>query len=131
MWWGPDRAEATHLSLQEVINYGAESRTLAAVAGYQEYDANLTGGQDPERVRGGSATPNLFDVLGVPGLALGMAGAVVLTRTPAGLIYGVGALDPLTFTAVPALLCVVALIACVLPARRAASLDPIATLRQG
>ena len=66
--WGPDRAEATHLSLQEVVNYDLESKTLAGVAGYQEFDANLTGGQEPERVRGGSATPNLFDVLGVPAL---------------------------------------------------------------
>jgi putative ABC transport system permease protein len=65
------------------------------------------------------------------GLALGMTGAIFLTRTLAGLIYGVGALDPLTFTAVPALLCAVALVACLLPARRAASVDPIATLRQG
>jgi putative ABC transport system permease protein len=66
--WGPDRAEATHLSLQEVVNYGVESQSLASVAGYQEFDANLTGGQDPERVRGGSATPNLFEVLGVPAM---------------------------------------------------------------
>ena len=35
---------------------------------------------------------------------LGLAGAVVLTRTLAGLVYGVGTLDPLTFAAVPALL---------------------------
>lgn len=65
------------------------------------------------------------------GLALGMGGAIFLTRTLAGLIYGVGALDPLTFTAVPALLWAVALVACLLPARRAASVDPISTLRQG
>ena len=62
--WGPDRAEATHLSLQEVVNYGRDAQSLAAVAGYQEFDANLTGGQEPERVRAGSATPNLFEVLG-------------------------------------------------------------------
>jgi predicted permease len=65
------------------------------------------------------------------GLAIGLAGAAVLTRALSGLIYGVGRLDPLTFAAVPALLCVVALLACLLPARRAASVDPIATLRQG
>ena len=65
------------------------------------------------------------------GLAIGLAGATVLTRTLSGLIYGVGRLDPLTFAAVPALLCVVALLACFLPARRAASVDPITTLRQG
>jgi len=65
------------------------------------------------------------------GLVLGLAGAVALTRTLSGLVYGVGTLDPLTFAAVPALLAIVALFACFLPARRAASVDPITTLRQG
>ncbi len=64
--WGPERSEATWLSLQEVVGYGRESRTLAAVSGYQELDANLTGGQEPERVRAASVTPNLFEVLRVP-----------------------------------------------------------------
>ena len=66
MVWGPDRAETTWLSLQEVVNYGRESKTLAAMSGYQELDANLTGGQEPERVRAAAVTPNLFDVLGAP-----------------------------------------------------------------
>jgi putative ABC transport system permease protein len=70
-------------------------------------------------------------VLTAIGLAVGLAGAVVLTRTLAGLVYGVGTLDPLTFFAVPSLLALVALFACLLPARRAASVDPITTLRQG
>ena len=65
------------------------------------------------------------------GLAAGLAGAVILTRTLSGLVYGVGTLDPITFIAVPVLLAVIALLACVIPARRAASVDPITTLRQG
>jgi putative ABC transport system permease protein len=60
--WGPDRGETTHLSLQEVFNYSRETQSFAGVAGYQEYDASFTGGQEPELVRAGSATPNLFDV---------------------------------------------------------------------
>ena len=60
--WGPDRAETTHLSLQEVVNYARESQSFSGVAGYQEYDASFTGGQEPELVRAGSATPNLFEV---------------------------------------------------------------------
>ena len=60
--WGPDRAETTHLSLQEVVNYARESQSLLDVAGYQEYDASFTGGQEPELVRAGSATPNLFEL---------------------------------------------------------------------
>jgi putative ABC transport system permease protein len=70
-------------------------------------------------------------ILTAIGLALGLAGAVALTRTLSGLVYGVGTLDPLTFFAVPLVLCLVALLACFLPARRAAAVDPITTLRQG
>jgi hypothetical protein len=70
-------------------------------------------------------------VLTAMGLAAGLAGAVILTRTLSGLVYGVGTLDPITFVAVPALLAAIALLACVIPARRAASVDPITTLRQG
>src|SRR5919106_2606664 len=60
--WGPDRAEATHLSRQEVFNYPRETQSFVDIAGYQEYDASFTGGQEPELVRAGSATPNLFEV---------------------------------------------------------------------
>ena len=63
--WGPDRGEQTWLSLQEVVNYGLETRSLEAVAGYREIEANLTGPQEPERIAAASVTPNLFDVLGV------------------------------------------------------------------
>ena len=64
------------------------------------------------------------------GLAIGLAGAAILARTLSGLVYGIGTLDPITFVSVPALLCAVALAACFVPARRAASVDPITTLRQ-
>jgi predicted permease len=66
--WGPDRAETTHLSLREIDGYARESQSFADVAGYQEYDASLTGGQEPELIRGGSATPNLFEVTRTPAL---------------------------------------------------------------
>src|SRR5215212_9978535 len=66
--WGPDRAEATHLSLREVYTYPRESQSFADVAGYQEYDASFTGGQEPELIRAGSATPNLFDVTRTPAM---------------------------------------------------------------
>ena len=66
--WGPDRAEATQQSLREVFNYPRETQSFVDIAGYQEYDASFTGGQEPELVRAGSATPNLFDVTRTPAL---------------------------------------------------------------
>src|SRR6188768_1733436 len=66
--WGPDRAEATHLSLREVYTYPRETHSFVDIAGYQEYDASFTGGQEPELIHAGSATPNLFDVVRVPAM---------------------------------------------------------------
>src|SRR5918993_3926924 len=66
--WGPDRGESTHLSLLEVVTYARESQSFVDVAGYQEYDASFTGGQEPELIRGGSATPDFFEVTRTPAM---------------------------------------------------------------
>ena len=63
------------------------------------------------------------------GLLLGLAGALALTRLMAGLLYGVSATDLLTYTGVGVLLIVVTFLACYIPARRAARLDPLIALR--
>jgi putative ABC transport system permease protein len=63
------------------------------------------------------------------GLALGLTVAALATRLLVGLLFGVRALDPLTFGSVPAVLLLVALSACWLPARRATKVDPISALR--
>ena len=63
------------------------------------------------------------------GLALGLAGALILSRSLSTLLYGVGAADPPTFAAIAALLAAVAMLACWLPARRAARTDPLVAIR--
>jgi putative ABC transport system permease protein len=67
--------------------------------------------------------------LAAAGIAAGSAGALGLTRLMASLLYQVTPNDPLTFTGVAMLLAVVALIACYIPARRAARVDPVVALR--
>jgi len=63
------------------------------------------------------------------GLAIGVAGALALTRVLSGLLFGVSARDPLTFVLVPGALLVVALAACLIPARRAMQVEPAVALR--
>ena len=63
------------------------------------------------------------------GLALGVAGAFAATRFLQSLLFGVGATDPATFLAVPALVFAAALLASWLPALRATRADPMANLR--
>jgi predicted permease len=67
--------------------------------------------------------------LALLGVGIGLAAALGLTRVLKGLLFGVSALDPLTFVAVPLLLSGVALLACYIPARRAAQTDPLVALR--
>ncbi len=62
------------------------------------------------------------------GAALGLVGALGLSRVLAGLLHGVSPTDPLTFAAVTLLLTAVAALACFLPARRAARVDPLVAL---
>ena len=63
------------------------------------------------------------------GCAIGIALAIVLTRFVASLLYGVAPIDPITFAAAISILMVVASLACYLPARRAARIDPMVALR--
>jgi predicted permease len=64
------------------------------------------------------------------GLVLGVAGALALGRVLASFIYGIAAYDPLTFAAVAALLAAVALLASLIPAYRAARIEPTRALRE-
>ena len=63
------------------------------------------------------------------GVGIGLLAAFGMSRLLASLVVGISPTDPLTFTAMPALLIAVALVANLIPARRATRMDPAATLR--
>ena len=88
------------------------------------------------RIALGATRERVIGLVMRQGMALTTAGALIglgiaglLTRVLRGQLYEVSATDPLTFVLVPVLLVVVALVACVVPARRAVAVDPATTIR--
>jgi putative ABC transport system permease protein len=63
------------------------------------------------------------------GVAIGLAASLGVARVIATQLWGVSAYDPVTLTAVPLLLLITGLVACWVPARRAARVDPLVALR--
>jgi ABC-type antimicrobial peptide transport system permease subunit len=68
-------------------------------------------------------------VLLMIGIGLGIVGAYFATRVIHGLLFGVAPHDPITFAGVAGLMAVIGVVACWIPARRAARVDPAVTMR--
>lgn len=110
----------TAVGLYGVIAYSVRQRT-------REFGVRLALGAQSSDVR--AMVLRQGARLVIVGAAVGLFSAFALTRVLSSLISGMSATDPLTFTAVIALLLIVALLASYLPARRATRVDPMVALR--
>ena len=108
------------IGIYGLMAYSVEQRT-------QEIGIRLALGAQASQVKNMVVRQGMG--LTLVGLAIGLAGALALTRVIATFLFGVGAWDPLVFTVVPAVLTLVAFAAIWLPARRASRVDPIVALR--
>jgi predicted permease len=108
------------LGIYSVLAYGVNQRR-------QELSVRMALGAQPLDVLWLIVREGL--ALSVAGSVVGLAGALALGRTLSSLLYGVSAGDALAFITAIALAIVTAVVACVPPARRAASMDPLAGLR--
>jgi putative ABC transport system permease protein len=108
------------IGLYGVVSHGVTERT-------HEIGVRMALGADPRHVLSLVVGQGL--VTATAGIAVGLAGAMALSRTIEGLLFGIESTDPATFAAVVALLFIVALTACAIPAWRATRVDPTRALR--
>ncbi len=110
----------TATGLSGLLAYSVSQRT-------REIGVRIALGAEPRRVVGMVLRQGLFSVL--IGLGLGLVGALGLSRLVSGLLFGVEPTDPLCFVGSAAVLVIVAIAACLLPARRAVAIEPMTALR--
>lgn len=121
-----------------VSAFGVLATLLAAIGlyGVMAYTVTLRAHEIGLRMALGATGRNILSsvvgrgmMLTVAGVAIGVIGALAAARGLGGLLYDVGPTDPLAFIGMPLVLGLVALAACYIPARRAARLDSLITLR--
>jgi ABC-type antimicrobial peptide transport system permease subunit len=130
------KARRFNLTLVGVFAGSALLLAMAGFYGVMAYAVSQRTGEFGVRTALGASPGNILRlVLGqgiltaLIGVGIGLAGALLLTRTLQSLLFGLSATDPLTFTLVALALIFVALLACYVPARRAARVDPVVALR--
>ena len=109
------------LGLYSVMSYAVSQRA-------QEIGVRMAPGARPAEVIGMLVRQGMK--LALAGLALGMGGALAVTRLISGMLIHVNAADPVTFLAATLFLALVALVATWLPARRVTRIDPMIALRE-
>jgi ABC-type antimicrobial peptide transport system permease subunit len=109
---------------------------LVGVYGVMSYLVSQQSREIAIRIALGAEASTIFKLvvghglkLALLGVAVGIAAALALTRFMHTLLYGISATDPATFAIVALALTAVAILACVLPARRAMRVDPMTALR--
>ncbi|HEU4995455.1 MAG TPA: ABC transporter permease [Gemmatimonadaceae bacterium] len=134
-----DSLSQTRFTTQLLTLFAALALTLAAVGIYgvisllvtrrrQEIGIRIALGAKTGAILGMVVKRGM--VLAAVGVGLGLMGAAGLSGILGSLLYGVTRFDPVTFSLVPAILAGVALLACVIPAGRAAAVDPVTALRE-
>jgi len=109
------------IGIYAVLTYSVSQRT-------REIGIRMAMGATPRRALELIVSEGMRVVL--LGLAIGLAGGFALGRTVQSLVYGVGVRDPKVYFVVAVTLTAVALAACLIPARRAAGVDPMVALRE-
>jgi putative ABC transport system permease protein len=130
---GPQRFYATIVGVFALVALALAAVGLYGVIAYavsqrtHELGIRVALGATGKRIAGMVVGHGLALTLG--GVVLGVAAALVVTRVLQTLLFGVSAIDPLTFGGVLALLLAVAAVASYVPARRAARVDPLIAMR--
>jgi putative ABC transport system permease protein len=136
-----DRAMApTRFALALIALFAALAATLAAIGLYGVLSSLVRqrGTEIGVRMAFGAQPSSIFRMmvgqgltLSAVGVAIGLAAAFVLTRAMTKLLVGVTPTDPITFATMVILFFIIAALACFIPARRAASVQPNVALREG
>ncbi|MBZ5560494.1 MAG: hypothetical protein LAO77_24835 [Acidobacteriia bacterium] len=126
LWEKPPGGGNNVVSAMNFLDWRSQSDSFEYMAAATGGAVTLTGQGDPQRLAGARVSAGYFDAFGVKA-ALGRTFA--LTRLLQSLLIGVSAKDPLTLGGSAIVLAAVAFLACYIPARRAAKLDPLIALR--
>ena len=130
--------ETQRFALQMVGLFGVVALVLAltGIYGVMSYTANRRKREIAIRIAlGAKPVDTLLLLLGqgarltLAGVVVGIVGAVALTHVLTGMLYQVSPTDPITFAAIAVMLSAVAMAACVVPAKKVLSIDPMAVLR--